>query len=106
MHQSRVETTRFESPGWWRRAGGEFLFLLGMLVFPLIFFACQKDPQSQAKQEDARKNSAVPVAVQKVLKKNMPLTLRAIGTVEASASVAIKSQVEGELTAVHFKEGE
>ena len=46
------------------------------------------------------------MAVQKVLKKNMPLTLRAIGTVEASASVAIKSQVEGELTAVHFKEGE
>jgi multidrug efflux system membrane fusion protein len=36
----------------------------------------------------------------------MPLELSAIGTVEASSSVAVRSQITGALTAVNFKEGE
>ena len=36
----------------------------------------------------------------------MPLELSAIGTVEASSSVAIRAQITGELTSVNFKEGD
>jgi multidrug efflux system membrane fusion protein len=46
------------------------------------------------------------VTVAKVERKSMPLELIAIGTVEASASVAVRAQITGELTSVHFKEGD
>jgi multidrug efflux system membrane fusion protein len=36
----------------------------------------------------------------------MPLELSAIGTVEASSSVAVRAQITGELTSVNFKEGD
>ncbi|MBZ5527831.1 MAG: efflux RND transporter periplasmic adaptor subunit [Acidobacteriia bacterium] len=49
---------------------------------------------------------AVPVVVAKVEKKNVPLELRAIGNVEALASVSLKSQVTGPVVAVHFREGQ
>src|SRR2546428_2700783 len=49
---------------------------------------------------------AVPVTIAKVERKSMPLELIAIGTVEASASVAVRAQITGELTSVHFKEGD
>jgi len=49
---------------------------------------------------------AVPVTITKVERKSMPLELIAIGTVEASASVAVRAQITGELTSVRFKEGD
>lgn len=48
----------------------------------------------------------VPVVVAKVEKKNVPLELRAIGNVEALASVSLKSQVTGPVVAVLFREGQ
>src|SRR5262249_40387505 len=48
----------------------------------------------------------VPVTVAKVERKSMPLEILAIGTVEASSSVAVRSQITGELTSVNFKEGD
>jgi multidrug efflux system membrane fusion protein len=48
----------------------------------------------------------VPVEVAPVERKPMPLELIAIGNVEASSSVAVRSQITGELTSVHFKEGD
>jgi multidrug efflux system membrane fusion protein len=49
---------------------------------------------------------AVPVVVATVEQKDVPLQLKAIGTVEAYATVSVKSQVTGQLTAVHFREGD
>src|SRR5262245_1683867 len=48
----------------------------------------------------------VPVTVVKVERKSMPLEILAIGTVEASSSVAVRAQITGELTSVNFKEGD
>src|SRR5574337_1302462 len=48
----------------------------------------------------------VPVTVASVVQKTVPVQLRAIGNVEAYSTVSIKSQVSGELTAVHFREGQ
>jgi membrane fusion protein, multidrug efflux system len=50
--------------------------------------------------------AAVPVTVATVVQKPMPLEVRVIGTVEASSNVAVHAQITGELTSVHFTEGD
>ncbi len=49
---------------------------------------------------------AVPVSVAAALKKTVPVQLTAIGNVEASSTVSIKSLVGGELLKVNFIEGQ
>ncbi|EPR38721.1 efflux transporter, RND family, MFP subunit [Desulfovibrio sp. X2] len=48
----------------------------------------------------------VPVTVATARRSDFPIELKAVGTVEASATVGIKSRVEGELVKVHFVEGQ
>jgi len=54
----------------------------------------------------ATTNAAQPVRVATVQSQSAPLALRAIGTVEALASVTIRSQVAGRLTNVGFADGQ
>jgi len=49
---------------------------------------------------------AVPVTVAEVVEKPMPLEVGVIGTVEAYSTVAVRSQITGQLTSVNFKEGD
>jgi multidrug efflux system membrane fusion protein len=49
---------------------------------------------------------ATPVLVAKVESRNIPNQLHEIGTVEAFSTVNVKSRVEGQLVAIHFKEGD
>ena len=49
---------------------------------------------------------AVPVLIAKAVRKSVPNQLHEIGTVEAFSIVNIKSRVEGELIAIHFREGD
>lgn len=53
-----------------------------------------------------RKTEAVPVVVAAVSQRTVPVDIRVIGNVEAYATIAVKSQVGGELTEVHFREGD
>jgi len=48
----------------------------------------------------------VPVVTARVVQKPMPVTLPAVGTVEAISSVQIRAQVTGQLSAIHFAEGQ
>lgn len=48
----------------------------------------------------------VPVLAATVEQRDMPVELGAIGSVEAYSSVAVKTQVTGELTGVYFREGQ
>lgn len=48
----------------------------------------------------------VPVLAATVEQKDMPVELQAIGSVEAYSSVAVKTQITGELTGVYFREGQ
>lgn len=50
--------------------------------------------------------SAVPVLAAAVEQKDVPLQVRAIGTVEPYSTVQVKTQITGELTGVFFKEGQ
>lgn len=47
----------------------------------------------------------VPVVTARAVQKTVPVVVPAVGTVEAVSSVQIRSQVTGQLTAIHFTEG-
>ena len=47
----------------------------------------------------------IPVSLSQATQESIPTEIRVVGTVEASATVQIKSQIGGELTEVHFTEG-
>jgi membrane fusion protein, multidrug efflux system len=49
---------------------------------------------------------AVPVLAATVQQKDMPVLIQQIGTAEAYSTVAVKTQVTGELTGVYFEEGQ
>ena len=48
----------------------------------------------------------VPVTAAKVIQKSMPIEIEGIGTVIAASTVAIHAQITGEMTSVHFIEGQ
>ncbi len=90
------ETRQFSSRR--RRCAACFWFLWANLVF---LSAC-----SDGKSGQPVGSEAVPVAVAAVVQKTMPVQVSAIGTVEAYSTVSVKAQAGGELTGVHFKEGQ
>lgn len=49
---------------------------------------------------------AVPVVTARAVQKPVPVTLPAVGTVEAISSVQVRAQVTGQLGAIHFAEGQ
>jgi membrane fusion protein, multidrug efflux system len=50
--------------------------------------------------------AGVPVTIGQVEQKPMPITINAIGTVEAYTNVAVRAQTTGELISVNFREGD
>jgi multidrug efflux system membrane fusion protein len=58
-----------------------------------------------AKKEKPKTKPAVPVKVVQAVQKDVPLQIKAIGNIEAYTSVAIKSQVSGQIARIHFTEG-
>lgn len=68
---------------------------------------CLTVSASCAKKEEAKPKGKppVPVGLVKVETKDIPVQVKAIGTVEPFATVTIKSQINGEISRVHFTEG-
>jgi multidrug efflux system membrane fusion protein len=67
-------------------------------MLPVLIAACSK-----AKQPPPR---IVPVVAATADQKNVPLQIKAIGNVEAYNTVAVKSQVNGEISDVFFRDGQ
>jgi multidrug efflux system membrane fusion protein len=67
----------------------------------LALSGCSKNERAAASAPPT-----VPVSVATVEEKDMPVAIRAIGNVEAMESVVVKSQIAGEIVAVHFREGQ
>jgi len=76
------------------------LLLLPACALALLLAGCGKD---QAKPTSGF--PPVPVSVAVAAQEAVPVQIRAIGTVEPSSTVQIKSQVAGLLLSVHFSEG-
>jgi multidrug efflux system membrane fusion protein len=57
------------------------------------------------KKDKTKAKPPVPVKVVLAVQKNVPVQVKAIGNIEAYTSVAIKSQVNGQIARIHFTEG-
>lgn len=77
-----------------------------LVAFLGVLLGCHGGEPAKTTGEDQRRKIVVPVTVSEAVEKTVPVQLRAVGNVEAYATVAIKAQVPGELTGVHFKEGQ
>src|SRR4249920_1755179 len=76
---------------------------MGLVLLTLFASGCStKEPAAAS----ARKSDGVPVSVAQVGQKDVPLEVQVIGNVEAYATIMVKARVSGQLTAVHFREGD
>jgi multidrug efflux system membrane fusion protein len=75
-------------------------FFVASIVVTVFLFACSKKSGTPPRMEK------VPVTSATVIQKAVPVQLRAIGNVEAYSTISVKSQIEGVLIRVHFKEGQ
>jgi multidrug efflux system membrane fusion protein len=87
------------------RPGRRFLWIAGIAVVVLIGgFALWR--QIEQPPHVAARSPAVPVTVAPVARRDVPILLQGLGTVAASNTVAIHSQVDGKLQSVNFTEGQ
>lgn len=76
---------------------------IALLGLTLLVAGCSKGNDNAAAATKAR---GVPVTVASVDQKDVPVSVTAIGNVQASATVAVLSQMNGQITKVHFTEGQ
>ncbi len=78
-----------------------------ILLIAAVFGYKQLPSRFKAKPERRSASSGgVPVVVDSVVEKELPVELRAIGAVQPVSTVSIRAQVTGTLTKIHFKEGQ
>jgi membrane fusion protein, multidrug efflux system len=80
--------------------------LYGLLTTLPFLTACSHDAAGKPAGQELGRRPAMPVSVATVEQKTVPLQLRAIGYVQTYATVAVKTQIGGELQRVHFQEGQ
>ena len=84
------------------------------LLLAVSVAACSSEAQQQTPSpvgggrgggRGGAQNAPVPVTVAQVEQRTIPIEIESIGTVVAATTVQVRSQITGEMTAVHFKEG-
>ncbi len=80
------------------------LIVFVVLSTILLFSGCASKDQAQAAAAAGR--PPAPVVVASVEQRDIPVQIRAIGNVEAYQTVQIRSQVNGQIQKIFFKEGE
>lgn len=89
-----------------KKRGRGWMVAVGLVVVAIVgATVASKFPGRDAKRPTPTPDP-VPVSAQPVEKKSIPIQIRAIGNVEASSTVQIRSLVSGELLKVHFAEGQ
>ena len=104
---SRAEEVRVPPKKRQRRRG--FAWLLGIAALMLVVaFVVDQKPTEESVNAPAKPHQAppVPVTVADVSQHDMPVYLDGLGTVQASNTVAVHSQVDGKLQSVNFVEGQ
>lgn len=82
-----------------------------IVVFLILISACSiafwlNNKPKEVKPSATREEAAVPVSITSVKRQSIPVQIRAIGNVEATSIVSVKSMTSGELTKIHFKQGQ
>ena len=80
--------------------------IAGSLILAVLMLAACSDQDAKARAAALQASQAVPVIAADAARKTVPIELAAIGTVQPSSSVAVKARIDGQLDAVHFKEGD
>lgn len=90
------------------RAGRIIAGLLSVLAIAAIVYTVWFWPPASPEPPASRRgaNMPIPVVVTTAAKRDAPVWLDGLGTVQASQSVTVRSMVEGRLIAVNFKEGQ
>jgi multidrug efflux system membrane fusion protein len=93
------------------RSSRKLGWMLGTLMVVGLagwFVASHASSKAKAAQEQRQQdqNAPVPVFVTKAKTEDVPIFLRGIGAVQAFNTVQVKSQVEGNIVQVAFKEGQ
>jgi multidrug efflux system membrane fusion protein len=68
--------------------------------------ACSNGESNQGQLKNAAEREGVPVTIDTAVSKTVPVQIRAVGSVQAYASVTLKSQLDAEVARVHFSEGQ
>lgn len=85
------------------KSNSSLLFSLVALVGALLFSGgCDRS----AKAPNSVVAAAIPVQTALAVQKDVPRRVDSIGTVQALRSVSVKSQVDGIIAQIHFKEGD
>ena len=77
-----------------------------LLLAATLLGACSTGASDQAQAKAPAAREAVPVTIDTAVSKSVPVQIRAVGTVQAYASVTLKSQVDGEVARIHIMEGQ
>lgn len=80
-------------------------------VFAVLWAGCNGSPNPEAASKFGGKRGmhgpmTVPVAVAKAERRDIPVYLQGLGSVEAFNTVVVKSRLDGQLVEIHFKEGQ
>jgi membrane fusion protein, multidrug efflux system len=77
------------------------------MLLSLAEQGCKSRPSSSERpSKGGMRDAVIPVEVAKVVKRDVPIDIQTVGTIEASSTVTVKSQVSGELVKVFFREGD
>lgn len=90
------------SRGW---RAGRVLAALGLLLLAGAAIGCTRKSETE-RASAATTVPAVPVTAAAAVQKDVPLTVAAVGNVQAMSTVGVLSQVNGQILKVHFTEGD
>lgn len=86
---------------WGAKKLHRFMTLGLIMALSMLLWSCNANRQDKNKQKPP-----VPVVVTSIKKEDVPLYLDTIGTVTPIDSIVIKTQINGRITEVRFKEGQ
>jgi membrane fusion protein, multidrug efflux system len=75
-------------------------------LYFLLFTGCAGKQAADRAEKKGSAAGAVPVTVARVYRKDVPVDIQVVGNVESCLTVAVKSQVSGEIIQVFFHEGD
>jgi multidrug efflux system membrane fusion protein len=77
-----------------------------LLLVAALLGACSDGASEKAQAKSPAAREAVPVTIDTAVSKSVPVQIRGVGTVQAYASVTLKSQLDGEVARIHILEGQ
>ncbi len=90
----------------WKSLSPRRIAAIVLLAALVVSSGCSDNSGGKEKGGGSARKKAVPVTIGASAIKAVPVEIRAVGTVEPFATVAIKSQIMGIVQSVHFQEGE